>query len=127
MALTPSPARTLVVPRRDATARGFVPAPLPLRWPNKAPGATLDYTIDVAELLDGTDTLTSASAAVTVSPAASGGLTSDSVTVGDTAVTVMLSDGVASVDYDVQITVSSDAGRVLQLNVGVYVETPAVT
>lgn len=120
MALTPSPARTLTVPRRDATPRGFVPAPMPLRWPNKAPGDTLEYTIDLAQLLDTTDTLSSASAAV--SPSVSGGLASDDVTVDDTSVTLWLSDGVDGVDYEVQLTASSEAGRVIQVNIAVYVE-----
>ena len=115
MALTPSPSRRLVVPRRDASPRGFVPAPLVLRWPDKDPGAVLDYSIDVTALLDPGDVLSLMSAAP--NPSVPGGLVVDSTVLSDAVATVWLGDGVADVDYDVQLALSSLAGRYLPVTV----------
>jgi len=117
MALTPSPSRRLIVPRRDASPRGFIPAPLILRWPDKDPAAILDYSIDVTNLLDPGDVLTSLSAAT--DPSVPGGLVVDSTVLSDTVATVWLGDGVADVDYDVQLSISSEAGRYLPVTVKV--------
>lgn len=119
MALTPSPARRLVVPRRDASPRGFVPAPLLLRWPDKDAGAILDYSIDVTALLDPGDVLSAFSAAVT--PSVLGGLVVDSVTTSNTTATAWLGDGVAGVDYSVNLSLSSAAGRYLAVTVKLLV------
>jgi len=117
MALTPSPSRRLIVPKRDASPRGFVPAPMPLSWPDHAAAADLDYSIDVAQLLDSTDTVSSASAAAL--PGVPGGLTVGDVDVDGTMITVWLSGGVDGVDYEVQLTYSTDSGRTDQMNIAV--------
>jgi len=114
-----SPARRLVVPRRDATPRGFTPSPLPLVWPDKAAAAVLDYAIDVAQLLDSTDTLASASAAAL--PGVPGAVEVDSVSVDDSVITVWLSGGVDGEDYDVQITWSASSGRTDQMTIALSV------
>jgi hypothetical protein len=115
-----SPSRRLIIPKRDATPRGFRPAQLPLVWPIKSPGATLDYSINIAQLLDSTDSVAAVSAAVL--PDVPGGLTIDDTDVFGTTATVWLTGGVDGTDYEVQVTLSSDAGRIEQMNIAVRVE-----
>jgi hypothetical protein len=119
MSLTPSPARRLTVPRRDATPRGFVPSAMPLRWPDKEPGAILDYSLDIQHLLDPGDTLSAFSAAVT--PSVPGGLVVDSVLTSGTVATAWLGDGVADVDYTVMLSLSSLSGRYVPVTVRLLV------
>lgn len=120
MALTPSPARRLIVPRRDASPRGFVPAPLRLRWPDKGPADRLDYSLDLTALLDPGDTVSAFSAAV--SPSLPGGLVIDATAVGGAVAIVWLGDGVAGVEYDVQMSISSAAGRYLSCAIALRVD-----
>lgn len=115
MALTPSPARRLTVPRRDASPRGFTPAALPLRWPDKEPGSVLDHSVDVANLLDPGDSVSAFTAAVT--PSVPGGLVVDATLAAGTIGTVWLGDGADGVDYQVQLSFSSLSGRYLDLTV----------
>lgn len=115
MALTPSPARRLTVPRRDASPRGFIPGALPLRWPDKEPGAILDYSLDVSNLLDSTDALSSVTASV--SPSVPGGLVIDSTAITGNVATAWLGDGVAGVEYEVTFALSSVAGRYIPVTI----------
>lgn len=119
MAILPSPARRLTVPRRDATPRGFVPAPLTLRWPDHNPSAILDYSIDIRSLLAIDDSIAAFSAAVT--PSRPGGLVVDSVSTDGAIATVWLGDGVDGVEYKVNLSIGSFNGRYLSFKVSVLV------
>lgn len=113
MALTPSPARRLIVPRRDASPRGFVPAPMIHRWPDKNRAAKLDYAVDVTNELVTGDFVTAAVAAVT--PSLPGGLVASDASITGNTVVVWLEDGVAGVDYTVTLTIASDQDRAIVL------------
>lgn len=123
MALTPSPSRRLIVPRRDATPRGYTRAPLLLRWPDKEPGSVLDYSLDIAQLLDAGDSVSAFTAATL--PSVPGGLVVDSTIASGTIGTAWLGDGADGVDYQVQMAFSSLAGR--HLDVTVWLRVASLT
>ena len=75
----------------------------------KQPADVLDYDVDYAEFLNGTDTL--ASKTVTATPT---GINVDSSTIVGTRVKVWLSGGTNGVTYKVTVTATTGDGRVKQ-------------
>lgn len=89
--------RTLVIGRRDR----------PLRWPTHAPGAVLDYSIDLsAEMTADTDTVAS------VTMTSGGDLVLSKTSVTPTIATLWLGGGGAGTDYVVTVAITTAAGRV---------------
>lgn len=86
-----------------------------LRWPDKDPSDVWDFTLDATAWVAAVeDTL--ASAAVTCSPDTE--LTVGAITTTEAGlVSVRLSGGQASTDYRVTLTLTTDAGRVLERSV----------
>ena len=117
---SPSAARTLVLPRQAGQLRGLVPATVALRFVNKRPTARLDYSIDLRNWIDTSDTLATASAAVV--PNVPGGLTAEDTVITGSIVTGWLDRGVANTDYVVTFSISSEAARVFSVPVSVLVK-----
>jgi len=114
-----SPARRLIVPRRDASPRGFTPASIVLRWPDHNRAAALDYSIDVTNDLATGDSASMVVGAVT--PSLPGGLTTSNESVTGNVATVWLSGGVADKDYVVTLTVTSVDDRALVYPISILV------
>ena len=87
-----------------------------LAWlDQKAPGSTLDYSLDITAWL-GADTVVSASAGV----APSSGLTITTQPTAGSVLTVWLTGGTAGTNYAVTFTVSTAAGRTLVETIWLY-------
>ena len=83
----------------------------------KQPVEVLDYDIDCSEWLVSDDVLSSATAVVDVA-----GLTVDSVLVSSPRVKVWLSGGTNGAAYKVTVTITTDDGRVKQVEFRVRVK-----
>lgn len=118
------PARTLIVPRRAATPRGFVPSPLPLRWPDKEPGAIQDYSFDASNLFATGAVL--AWLGVAIIPSLPGGVAVDASSIEGIVANAILSGGVAGVDYEVVLTLGVNGGPLIPVRVKLLVNSLTV-
>jgi hypothetical protein len=123
----PADARSVAIDGMSPLPRGVLPADLPpLVWPVKDPGDVLDYEFDIAPALAGDPTDQVASVSVTLVPSGNpGDLTLGRVSARGTAAVLWLSAGVAGVTYAVQISVGTQAGRVIGRSVLLPVQTLA--
>ena len=111
----PAAARTLIVPGQPAaTTRLATATPVPLRWPDKAPAAVLDLSLDLASLVpaeDGGERF-----AATVAPARLGDLMVLAASINGTIGTLWVAGGIEGQDYQVTWTALMASGRVLSGN-----------
>jgi hypothetical protein len=120
----PSNARYLQIDGFIPMPRGpQVPPPLPLVWPAKDPGDTLDYVFDITPALtanpgDGISTLD-----VVISPDNPGDLAMASCTADGARAVLWLSGGQAETTYTVTISMTTAAGRALVRSVALPVVT----
>ena len=119
MTFAPSIARTLILPRRDATPRGFIQAPGGWRWQDKHPSELADYGVDLEARLDPGDVVLLFNAAVT--PSSAGGLAIVDQTFTGKVVAVRLTDGVLGADYVVTFTVGTAGGAALVVPVSLRI------
>lgn len=117
---TPDPARTLVIPRQAATPNGFVPASIPMRWPDKRLGEKLDYAVDLTWVLPSGDSATVLTCAVT--PVTGAGLTATATAIVGKTAMATLDLGAANTDYTVTLTVGTSQGRTFQFPVNILVQ-----
>lgn len=119
--MTPSAFRTIVI-AAPPTVYGVLPAIQPgLRWPMTGPLQILDYSIDAtAQLLDVSDTIVSATAAV--QPSGSGELAPLALSVLGGLVTVWLGPGVAGRYYRVHLTATTNGEHTFEWMVGLMVD-----
>lgn len=93
----------------------------PLRWPVKAPGATLDYSLNLAApLADIADVIVSAS--VAVSPSGSGELAIGGLACAGAVLTATLSGGVPGRNYSVRFDVQTAGGDDLEYTLGLLID-----
>jgi hypothetical protein len=101
------------------------------KWPNKDPQETLDYTIDWSRLMPSGDTLVSANwfidDASKVKTAVTGGSTVNSLTVSALSAsgaktTILLSAGLANVEYKITCQVTFSGGNVVERSVRLSVK-----
>ncbi len=116
---------------RVVTPDGFGPFPrgtwqtfpVPLSWPVKDPGDTLDYVVDFSRALAGDTGDTIATLDVATSPNNSGDLAVNSTRVdGDRAV-LWLSAGFSGTTYSVTVVVMTNSGRTISRTIGLPVLT----
>ena len=111
----PSHARLVSLDSFVAVPRGSAAvAPLPLNWPAKDPGDTLDYLLDIAPALVGNDGDGIATLDVTLAPSNPGDLTVQSMTTDGSRVVLWLAQGFAGTTYTITFTITTMNGRSLQ-------------
>jgi hypothetical protein len=98
---------------------------LPLQWPAKDPGDTLDYVFDVSPALTANPGDTISTLDVLISPDNPGDLILASATADGPRAVLWLSGGQAQTTYTVTITVGTTAGRTLARSVALPVTTLA--
>lgn len=119
---TPSAARTLVLPTKAATPRGFVQTPEALRWPDKRSGELLDYSVDLTARLEAGDTL--ASIAATISPATAAATKIIERDMTGSIITVWLNLGANGIDHLITLAARTVLGRTFVVPVALYILPP---
>ena len=110
----PSTARVIVLDAPGIAPRGTLPcAPAVLNWPPKDPTDTLDFTVDISEVIAGNEGDAIATLDVVIGPSNPGDLTLvGSSADGDLAI-LWLSAGFAGVVYSVTVTIGTNSGRII--------------
>jgi hypothetical protein len=122
----PSNARYVQIDGFVPTPRGpQIPPALPLQWPAKDPGDTLDYVFDIAPALTANPGDTIATLDVTISPGDPGDLTLASSSADGARAVLWLTGGQPLTNYTVTITISTTGGRTLARSVALPVITLA--
>lgn len=117
---------TLTQVWRPSTARrvaldGFAPvprgtsqlAPPLLAWPAKDPADVLDYELDITAAVAGHESDSVAAVDILSSPAGAGHLQVGAIAADGRVAVVWLSGGQAGTTYRLQVTVTTNSGRVL--------------
>ena len=112
MTVIPSDSRTIKY------SAGGVSCAVGLTWPTKAPDDVLDYTLDFCDWLcdAGDDTISAATAEVAAANAPVGTFEITSTAFTDQQVTIFVSGGNAGAVYDIRLTITTAAGRVLAID-----------
>ncbi|MDE8345611.1 MAG: hypothetical protein POH28_05470 [Acidocella sp.] len=119
---TPSNARYLQIGGFVPTPRGpQIPPPLPLIWPVKDPGDTLDYVFDIAPALSANPGDVISTLDVSISPDNSGDLVLVSSSADGPRAVLWLSGGQAQTTYMVTISITTAGGRMLARSVALPV------
>lgn len=110
----PSTARVVVLDGFGTIPRGTLQlSAVPLVWPNKDPGDTLDYVVDISEAIAGNEGDAIATLDVQITPNNPGDLILQSSSVDGTQAILWLSQGVPGTTYAVNVTVGTNGGRVI--------------
>jgi hypothetical protein len=118
----PSTARYLQIEGFVPVPRGpLVPPAMPLVWPVKDPGDTLDYVFDVAPALTANPGDTISALSVTINPDAAGDLALVSAAADGTRAVLWLSGGQAQTTYMVTVTIAPAGGRTLARSIALPV------
>lgn len=118
----PSNARYVQIDGFVASPRGpQVPPALPLAWPAKDPGDTLDYIFDIAPALTANPGDMISTLDVTISPNAAGDLTLASSSADGPRAVLWLTSGQAQTTYTVSIAISTAGGRTLSRSIALPV------
>lgn len=118
--MTISSHRTITIGRSSHSGYGTMPAGPSWRWPTAEPSSNLDYSIDITALLtDVADSIFTVSAAA--SPSGTGELALTDLSVNGNTITLEMHGGVAGRNYLVALTVTTAAGRIFELLVGLGV------
>ncbi len=124
----PSGARRVSLDGFSPTPRGSdTAAASVLRWPVKDPADVLDYEVDIASAIIGNQGDGIAGVSVAITPNATGDLAVNSIATDGTTAVIWFSAGVAGTTYVVQVTVSTNSGRVLHRAVLLPVQALAAT
>jgi hypothetical protein len=110
----PSTARVIVLDAPGILPRGsrFCATPV-LDWPPKDPTDTLDFTIDISQIVAGNEGDAIATLDVVISPDNPGDLTLNASSAdGDLAI-LWLSAGFADIVYAVTVTIGTNSGRII--------------
>jgi len=122
----PSNARYLQIDGFVPTPRGpQIPPPLPLQWPNKDPGDTLDYVFDIGPALTANPGDSISTLDVAINPDNPGDLTLAAATADGTRAVLWLTGGQALTTYTVTVTVTTTGGRTLGRDISLPVVTLA--
>jgi len=110
----PSTARVIVLDGFCPVPRGTVLVPQPpLSWPVKDPTDTLDYVVDISEVVAGNEGDSVATIDVVISPDNPGDLALQSSSAdGDLAI-LWFTAGFAGTVYSITITIGTNSGRVV--------------
>ena len=110
----PSTARTLALYGCGPQPRGALTlTPPALNWPPKDPTDTLDYSLDISQIIAGNEGDAIMTLDVVINPNNPGDLTLQSSSAdGDLAV-LWLSGGFAGTVYQVTVTIGTNGGRVI--------------
>jgi hypothetical protein len=123
----PSTARYVLVDGFVPTPRGpQIPPPVPLAWPAKDPGDTLDYVFDITPALAANPGDMISTLDVTISPDNAGDLVLASSSVDGARAVLWLTGGIAQTSYAVTVTISTSGGRSLVRSVNLLVAPLAV-
>jgi hypothetical protein len=123
----PSTARYVRVDGFVPTPRGpQIPPPVPLAWPAKDPGDTLDYVFDITPALAANPGDMISTLDVTISPDNAGDLVLASSSVDGARAVLWLTGGIAQTSYAVTVTISTSGGRSLVRSVHLLVAPLAV-
>jgi hypothetical protein len=106
---------------RSVVLDGFVPVPAGslastpavLSWPAKDPQDVLDYELDISPALAGNEDDRIATIDVAIQPSATGDLALMSSAADGNVAVLWLTGGQANTVYAVQITIGTDAGRII--------------
>ncbi len=110
----PSTARVVVLDGFGAIPRGSLQLPqLPLSWPSKDPGDTLDYIIDISEAVSGNEGDSIATLDVQVMPSNPGDLILQSSSADGLQAILWLAQGAPGTVYAVNVTIGTNSGRVI--------------
>jgi hypothetical protein len=122
----PSNARYVQIDGFVLTPRGpQIPPALPLQWPTKDPGDTLDYVFDIGPALTANPGDSISTLDVIISPNNPGDLNLASATADGARAVLWLTAGQPQVTYTVTVTVSTAAGRTLARSIALPVVTLA--
>jgi len=123
---SPSNARYVQIDGFVPTPRGpQIPPALPLAWPAKDPGDTLDYVFDIAPALTANPGDAISTLDVAISPANPGDLTMLTAAADGPRAVLWLTRGQATTTYSVTVTVSTTGGRTLARSISLPVVTLA--
>lgn len=118
----PSNARYLQIDGFVPTPRGpQIPPAVPLAWPAKDPGDTLDYVFDIAPALTANPGDTIATLDTVISPNNPGDLTLAASSADGAWAVLWLSGGQALTTYTVTVTVTTTGGRTLARSISLPV------
>jgi hypothetical protein len=110
----PSLARRVVLDGFAPVPRGASQATPPLlSWPAKDPADVLDYVFDISAAVAGHPADSIAAVEVVPSPAGAGHLTVGEILADGRTAVVWLSGGQAGTTYRLQVTITTESGRVL--------------
>lgn len=110
----PSLARRVVLDGFAPVPRGAsLSTPPLLSWPAKDPADVLDYVFDISAAVAGHPADAIAAVEVVPSPAGAGHLTVGEIAVDGRMAVVWLSGGQAGTTYRLQVTITTESGRVL--------------
>lgn len=118
----PSNARYVQIDGFVATPRGpQIPPAIPLAWPAKDPGDTLDYVYDVAPALTANPGDSISTLDVTISPANPGDLTLSSSSADGALAVLWLTGGQPLTTYTVTVNITTTGGRTLARSIALPV------
>lgn len=118
----PSNARYVQIDGFVATPRGpQIPPAVPLLWPPKDPGDTLDYVFDVSPALTANPGDTISMLDVMISPSNPGDLSLASASADGARAVLWLAGGQAATSYTVTVTVTTAGGRTLARSIALPV------
>jgi len=103
--------------------------PTPLQWPVKDPTDTLDYVLDISEVIAGNEGDAIMTLDVAISPANPGDLTLQSASASGFQAILWLTAGFAGTVYAITVSIGTNSGRILGRTVLLPVlalATPAV-
>ena len=120
---------------RRVALDGFSPSPRGgsaaatnvLSWPTKDPSDVLDYEVDIAAAIAGNLGDGISGVSVTITPNAIGDLAVNNIATDGTTAVIWFSAGLAGTTYVVQMTISTNTGRVLHRAVLLPVQALAAT